>query len=249
MTQSRADSTIYTTKQGDTLRLIAEAFYQQRNYWPFIYNANQQTIGINPNFFLVVGTQLVIPPLPADIPGWSYIVQPGDTLEGIARKFYLDIALPFSGGDGKRWPEIYAANRQTIGDDPNLIQPGMRLTIPGPFMLYTVQSGETLSSIAMKFYGNTDTLSVLHDVNRVVIGNDPTLLVAGMVIVIPEPPPPGHGGSGFRGYTVQSGDTLSIIAFKFYGDSSQWGKICNANRDIIANCNVIWAGMILTIPG
>jgi nucleoid-associated protein YgaU len=53
-------------------------------------------------------------------------------------------------------------------------------------------------------------------------------------------------------YTVQSGDTLSRIAEKFYGDGSEtsWRKIYEANRDRIGNDpNQITAGMRLIIPG
>lgn len=66
-------------------------------------------------------------PAPAPAPsGTSCTVEPwpsqNSTLWGIAETFY---------GDGSRWPEIYSANVGTIGGDPNLIQPGMVLTIPG----------------------------------------------------------------------------------------------------------------------
>lgn len=49
-------------------------------------------------------------------------VAEGDTLWAIAERNL---------GDGARWRELYDANRQTIGPDPNRIQPGMTLTIPG----------------------------------------------------------------------------------------------------------------------
>ncbi len=50
-----------------------------------------------------------------------YVVAPGDTLVAIAAALY---------GDSKRWPEIYRANRQIIGSNPNVIHAGMRLVIP-----------------------------------------------------------------------------------------------------------------------
>src|SRR5256885_13215908 len=55
------------------------------------------------------------------IPGSSYTVQPGDTLSGIAQRAY---------GNGNEWQKIYDANKQVIGSDPNLIQPGQVLYIP-----------------------------------------------------------------------------------------------------------------------
>jgi len=58
---------------------------------------------------------------PGGVPtsGATYTVQPGDTLSGIAARF------------GISEPTLYAANRVVIGNNPNLIQPGMVLTIPG----------------------------------------------------------------------------------------------------------------------
>lgn len=34
-------------------------------------------------------------------------------------------------GDAARWPELYQLNRDAIGDNPNLLQPGQRLRLPG----------------------------------------------------------------------------------------------------------------------
>jgi hypothetical protein len=50
-----------------------------------------------------------------------YVVQPGDTLGGIAQQFY---------GSPENWRAIYLANRSAIGADPNLIFDGQRLLIP-----------------------------------------------------------------------------------------------------------------------
>lgn len=50
-------------------------------------------------------------------------------------------------------------------------------------------------------------------------------------------------------YTVQSGDWLKKIASKLCGDASFWEAIYNANKDIIKNPNLIYAGQVLNIPG
>jgi hypothetical protein len=52
---------------------------------------------------------------------------------------------------------------------------------------YTVQSGDFLSTIAERFYGDGSEASWrrIYEVNRAVIGPDPTQLTAGMVLVIP----------------------------------------------------------------
>jgi hypothetical protein len=52
----------------------------------------------------------------------TYVVSEGDYLIKIAKQVY---------GDSSRWREIYDANKDLIGSNPDLIQPGMELTIPG----------------------------------------------------------------------------------------------------------------------
>ena len=49
-------------------------------------------------------------------------------------------------------------------------------------------------------------------------------------------------------YTVRSGDTLSEIAAKFYGNPAHWTWIYAANRAKIHNPNSIYVGEKLTIP-
>ncbi|ADE14824.1 copper-translocating P-type ATPase [Nitrosococcus halophilus Nc 4] len=48
--------------------------------------------------------------------------------------------------------------------------------------------------------------------------------------------------------TVQSGDTLSRIAERIYGDPMQWRLIYDANRDQLENPDQIRVGMKLTLP-
>ncbi|MEU4686628.1 transglycosylase family protein [Streptomyces xinghaiensis] len=50
----------------------------------------------------------------------AYTVAAGDTLSAIAQRL--------GAGD---WKRLYAANRRTIGPDPDLILPGQRLVVPG----------------------------------------------------------------------------------------------------------------------
>lgn len=53
-----------------------------------------------------------------------------------------------------------------------------------------------------------------------------------------------------RTYTVLGGDTLWSIAQKFYNDGNQWGKIYDANKQVIGpDSGNIRPGMVLTIPG
>ncbi|MBW3643560.1 MAG: LysM peptidoglycan-binding domain-containing protein, partial [Actinobacteria bacterium] len=83
---------------------------------------------------LLEGWQLLIPAAgtvaasSAESPSNEIVVEPGDTLWHIAEH---ELGDPF------QWPELYEANAEVIqptGDalrDPDLIQPGWRLSIPG----------------------------------------------------------------------------------------------------------------------
>ena len=63
-------------------------------------------------------------PLPATT-GGTYVVRPGDSLWSIAR------AHPVPGTDvDRRWRAIWLANREVVGDDPDLIHPGQALRLP-----------------------------------------------------------------------------------------------------------------------
>ncbi len=49
-------------------------------------------------------------------------------------------------------------------------------------------------------------------------------------------------------YTVKAGDTLEKIASKIYGDSSQWRRIYQANRQTLSTPSRIYPGQKLIIP-
>lgn len=51
-----------------------------------------------------------------------------------------------------------------------------------------------------------------------------------------------------RTYTVKSGDSLSAIAKREYGDAEAWRAIYEANRDQIDNPDLIQPGQELKIP-
>jgi LysM repeat protein len=116
----------------------------------------------------------------------GYVVQPGDTLSGIAAR------LTVRGG----WPALYAANRPRIGPDPDVIRPGTVLVLPGRKApaRYTVADGDTLSAIAaaLAVRGGWPALCAA---NRRVIGLDPGQIRPGTVLAIPRPAAPSPPGS------------------------------------------------------
>jgi len=53
---------------------------------------------------------------------------------------------------------------------------------------------------------------------------------------------------GFAQHSVASGDTLSSIAARYYGDANKWPRIFEANRHQIQDPNHIFVGQVLRIP-
>ena len=49
-------------------------------------------------------------------------------------------------------------------------------------------------------------------------------------------------------HTVKKGETLGIIATKYYGDAMKYTKIYEANKDKIKNPNMIYVGQVFVIP-
>ena len=114
-------------------------------------------------------------------PTGRYVVQQGDTLSSIAAQ------LSVRGG----WPALYAANRSLIGPDPNVIQPGSVLVLPGQEgpVRYTVAAGDTLSGIATAL-AVRGGWPALYAADRRVIGPDPNAIRPGMVLTVPAPAAP-----------------------------------------------------------
>jgi LysM repeat protein len=120
-------------------------------------------------------------------PAVRYVVQPGDTLSGIAA------ALAVRGG----WPALYAANRRVAGADPNVIHPGTVLVLPGQTapVRYTVAAGETLSGIAAAL-AVRGGWPALYAANRRVIGPDPDMIHPGTVLTVARPAAPASPSPG-----------------------------------------------------
>lgn len=97
--------------------------------------------------------------------------------------------------------------------------------------MYTVRSGDTLSSIAAKFGTSYQALASLNGISN------PNLIYVGQVLRVS-----GSANAGSVYYTVRAGDNLSAIASR-YGTSYQ--SIASLNG--LANPNLIYAGQTLKI--
>lgn len=134
--------------------------------------------------------------------GEIYIIQRGDTLATIAVRFGTTEAAI------RRTNPILGI----IGVVPGIpiCIPGVRPPVPCPGgFFHTVQAGETLFSIAVRYNTTVDALL------RANPGIDPDRLFVGQRICIPAVVPPPVPCPGGFFYTVQAGDTLFAIATRF----------------------------------
>jgi LysM repeat protein len=229
VTRSQSSEQTYTVKSGDTLSEIAAMFNTSVSALlranPQIENASV----ITPGQVLVIPGSLVVIP---DTGQQVYVVKSGDTLSEIAVNFGTTVDALL-----KANPDI--TNR-------SLIFPGERITIPTTAnvipntgqMIYVVQSGDTLSEIAVRF-GTT--------VNAILNANpditNPSLITPGERIVLPSSVSV-IPSTGQEVYVVQSGDTLSEIAVRF---GTTVNAILNANPDI-TNPSLITPGEQIVLP-
>lgn len=180
---------IYTVGSGDSLQLIALRMGVDLEALRKLNHLTPQNMN-----WLSVGTTLTLPATGDQLhfvkheEQQQYVVQPGDSLGRIAEKFDRSLT------------EMLLANRIS---NPNAIYPGQSLTVPdkkpenttdatdkvqvGPlrngFYYYTVQKGDTMSSLAEQF--DSTKLAIL-DYNNL---PDESTVYLGMELRIPFGPP------------------------------------------------------------
>lgn len=85
---------------------------------------------------------------------------------------------------------------------------------------YTVQPGDTLFLIAQKLYGDGNLWQLIYNANSATIGNDPSQIKVGMVLVIP--PKDGSSSGGTSGGT-SGGRKLNLEATFYSREETQNG--------------------------
>lgn len=118
---------------------------------------------------------------------------------------------------------------------------------PPLLRLYTIESGDSLSSVALETYGSATKwveiaqANPLVDPNRLKVGQEiklPDLDGVGPDVAVtadgdaeaaPDDDLPRRGAT----YVIKAGDSLSTIAKQFYGSASKWELIYQANRRTI----------------
>jgi S-formylglutathione hydrolase FrmB/phage tail protein X len=143
---------------GETLSSLALRYYGDAELYRLIATASDIP---NPNL-INVGQRLVMPDFT------RYSVTTGDTLHELASRFYGDAELH----------RVIAGASGIAESSP--VNAGQQLIIPD-VTRYTVAPGDTLSALALRFYGDTAFYPLIASVNGV---TDPAVIDVGRKLVI-----------------------------------------------------------------
>ena len=205
---------VYVVKAGDTLYAIASRYGTTVDAIKRLNHLTSNTLSI--------GQELKLPISDGNNDTGSdstlrYIVKPGDTLYAIASRYDTTV------------DEIKRLNNLSS----NVLTVGQVLNIPtanqgGANILYTVQRGDTLFSIASRYGTTVDAIKRLNNLTS-------NVLSIGQTLRIPST------NSSYITYTVQRGDTLFSIA-------SRYGTTVDAIKRLNnLTSNVLSIGQVLKI--
>lgn len=168
----------------------------------------------------VIDTENGIPSLE----GTTYIVQKGDTLLGIARRYNVAV-------DALKRMNNLSTDTITLGqllriptsipDEPSL---------PNMTTVYTVQSGDSLWLIARKYNTNVDTIKALNNLTA-------EQIMPGQILRVPISDQAGAGNT--TTYIVKKGDSLWLIAKRYNTTIDAIRKSNNLINDLIHVAQVL----------
>lgn len=168
----------------------------------------------------------------------DYTIQTGDTISSLALRLGMD------------WRELAAINGLDAG---SVLQIGQTMQVPasgvlapsvevpqGPVQTYTVQAGDTISTIAAYFGSDWQSIAALNQLS------ENSVLQIGQTVRVPDPmadataPPT---STGERLHTVASGETIISIAARY---SVDWQTLLSVNN--LSDAAVLQLGQQLRLP-
>ncbi len=174
----------------------------------------------------------------------------------------LDRSRPETGGGAERTAAArsmaLAAPRTVRTGTPTRPQADSRAVA---VETHRIQSGDTISSLAQRYYGSAKFASFLIVSNKQI--SDPNRLRIGAIIRIPPRPaaaavrtpsssdvaPTRQKTGGARTYRVQPGDSFYAIARDVLGDATRWKELLELNSQLVnGEPTSLKAGQVLVLP-
>ena len=218
----------YKIKKGDTLSEIAIKYNTTVAELVRINNIKNPNIIYANEILLIPTKNNSISSGNDDKNNTIYIVQKGDNLYNIAKRFNTTVRNIVNNNNIK---------------NPNLIYPGQRLiiiknteNIQTKYMTYRVKRGDTLYGIARRYNTTVNRLVYINGIRNA------NYIYINQLIKIPINISIGEYDCGHCIYTVKRGDTLTKIANKFGKRISEIAELNN-----IKNINYIYVGQKLRI--
>ena len=200
----------YTVKKGDSLWAVAKKYGLTVDELKKLNNLSSNSLSIGQVLKIKGSTDGKVS---------TYTVKSGDSLYSIANKYDTTVA------ELKKLNNL-TSNTLSIGQILKL--PDRNLNNSQNSTIYTVESGDTLYSIAKKFNISVDYLKTSNNL-------DTNTLTIGQTLIVP-------GTETSEVYTVKSGDNLYNIANKY---DTTVEKIQNLNNLTTTNLSI---GQKLLIP-
>jgi nucleoid-associated protein YgaU len=97
-----------------------------------------------------------------------------------------DFSSVKSGGSSAPAPAPPAVPAGKPKADFSNVKSGASSTAPAPEMVYVVKSGDSLSKIAKRVYGDARKWRMIYEANREVVGPNPDLIHPGQKLVLPQ---------------------------------------------------------------
>ncbi|WP_228484494.1 lytic transglycosylase [Microbacterium cremeum] len=174
----------------------------------------------------------------------THTVQPGDTVSGIASRYGLSTADVLA-LNGLGWRSvIYPGQVLALTGTAAAAAPGPAPATAPAAGAYTVQRGDTVSSIAQRHGLSTDAVLAANGLGwSSIIYPGQTIAIPGAAAPAAAAPAPAPAPSAGASYTVVAGDTISGIAQR-HGVSTD--AVLAANG--LSRSSIIYPGQTIAIP-